>query len=302
MNARPTFRFAPSPNGELHIGHALSALTGWTWAQRFGGRFLLRIEDIDVARARPHFVNQIFSDLAWLGIRWEEPVLHQSAHFDHYRSSARRLQQLGLLYPCFATRREILDVASRHRDHPVDPDGAPLYPGLHRNLAADEVVRRMRAGQPHAWRIDMEKALAAVFAATGGRAITYCALDARGAPRTEVARPERWGDAIIVRKDVPGSYHLSVVTDDAMQGITHVTRGSDLEAATCLHRLLQVLLGLPAPLYHHHRLLRDEAGRKLSKSEGAISLSKLRQRGMTRADILSVIGPIEVPEPHRRPA
>lgn len=292
---RPTFRFAPSPTGELHIGHALSALTGWHWAKRLGGRFLLRIEDIDTGRARAHFIEQIVADLEWLGITWEEPVLRQSAHFDFYRAHAQRLEDLGLLYPCFATRREIAAAVRGADNQPTDPDGAPLYPGLHRHLPKSEIDRRVAAGEPYALRLDMAKALDTAGSMTGGAAIAYTALAANGASREIIARPERWGDAVIVRKDVQASYHLAVVCDDARQGISHVTRGLDLEAATDMHRLLQVLLGLPAPLYHHHRLICDEDGRKLSKSTGAVSLRALREAGLNRDAVLKMVGAIEVP-------
>jgi glutamyl-Q tRNA(Asp) synthetase len=294
-DGRPTFRFAPSPTGELHIGHALSALTGWQWAKRLGGRFLLRIEDIDTGRARQKFTEQIFDDLAWLAITWEEPVMHQSDRFDAYRAQTDRLLHMGLLYPCFATRKEIKDAVAERDDHPLDPDGAPLYPGLHKGLTADEIDRRKEAGQPFALRLDMSHALSRAREIMHGAPITYAALDATGSAHTVRATPERWGDVIIVRKDVPSSYHLAVTIDDAQQGITHVTRGLDLEAATDVHRLLQVLLGLPAPRYHHHRLLHDAAGDKLSKSLRAESLHSLRAKGMSANDVLGKIGEIAVP-------
>ena len=286
----PTLRFAPSPNGELHIGHALSAVTGWRWAQRLGGRFLLRIEDIDVGRARNHFIEQIFDDLAWLGLEWETPVRRQSEHFDTYRTQADRLAARGLLYPCFATRKEISAALAGRPEHPTDPDGAPLYPGLHKQLSDNDVAARKRAGQPFALRLDMDRAVAAAMQITGGAPITYRALADDGAASDVIARPERWGDAVIVRKDVPASYHLAVVTDDADQGVTHVTRGRDLEAATDLHRLLQVLLGLPAPDYHHHRLLLDDQGAKFAKRDGAVSLRNLRDQGLNRETVLAMAG------------
>ena len=281
---RPVLRFAPSPNGELHLGHALSALTGWMWAQRLGGRFLLRIEDIDTGRCREEFVRGIFDDLAWLGLSWEEPVLRQSEHFDRYRAAARRLEDEGLLYPCFATRAEIA-AAARAQPGLTDPDGAPLYPGLHKGLDRGEIDERKARGEPFALRIDMEKAIARARGMSGGQDLDYTALDAAGPPARMVAEPQRWGDAVIVRKDVPTSYHLAVVVDDALQGVTHVTRGKDLEAATGLHRLLQVLLGLPAPLYHHHALITDEDGRKLSKSARDTALASLRRSGATAEEI-----------------
>ncbi|MFY0614475.1 MAG: tRNA glutamyl-Q(34) synthetase GluQRS [Hyphomicrobiaceae bacterium] len=290
--SRPTFRFAPSPTGELHIGHALSAMNAWHWARRLDGRFLLRIEDIDVGRSRAHFVDQIFDDLRWLGFDWETPVRRQSEHFDAYRAQAQRLEAMGLLYPCFATRREIADAVAKVADHPTDPDGAPLYPHLHKHMASREVEDRKAAGQPLALRLDLDRALAAARQINGNAPITYTSLDGHGAHQTVTAQPERWGDAVIVRKDVPASYHLAVVTDDASQGVSHVTRGRDLRAATDLHRLLQTLLGLPAPLYHHHRLILDDGGAKFSKRRGAVSLRALREAGASRDDVLQMVGDI----------
>jgi glutamyl-Q tRNA(Asp) synthetase len=284
--APPVFRFAPSPNGELHLGHALSALAGFERARACGGRFLLRIEDIDQGRSRERFVAQIFADLAWLGLTWEEPVVLQSQRMPAYAEAAARLRAMGLLYPCFATRAEIEAAASG----PADPDGAPLYPGLYKGRDRGEIARRTAAGEPFALRIDMERAMAAAAAKLGGAALGFTELSEDGTPRTVVADPARWGDAVIVRKDVPTSYHLAVVVDDAWQGVTHVTRGRDLFAATDLHRLLQVLLELPAPLYHHHRLITDDQGRKLAKSARDTSLKALRESGATPADIRRLVG------------
>ena len=291
--ARPTFRFAPSPNGELHIGHALSALVGWRWARRVGGRFLLRIEDIDISRSREHFVDQIFEDLAWLGLDWEESVLRQSQRFDAYQAQARRLHDIGLLYPCFATRAEIAAAVASLDNHPTDPDGAPIYPGLHKQMDKDEADRRIAAGEAHAWRIDMDRAVPAALARAGRDHLAYTELASDTEGREVVARPERWGDAVIVRKDTPASYHLAVVTDDAHQGVTHVTRGQDIEPATDLHVLLQTLLDLPTPLYHHHALLTDTQGRKLSKRDGDIGIRELRVRGMSPTDVLAMIDGLE---------
>lgn len=280
-------RFAPSPNGELHLGHALCALTGYRMARRLGGRFLVRIEDIDTGRSRADLVEAIFRDLGWLGLSWEEPVLRQSMQFPVYQQTARRLDELGLLYPCFATRAEI-DAAVRAVPAALDPDGAPLYPGLCRGLPESEVSRR-RAREPFALRLDMPRAVEVARAKLSGRPLTFVELDAGGGQALHEARPERWGDVVIVRKDTPTSYHLSVVVDDARQGITHVTRGRDLFAATDLHRLLQVLLDLPEPLYHHHRLITDASGRKLSKSAADVSLTALRAQGWTRADVYQAL-------------
>ena len=285
--SRPVLRFAPSPNGELHLGHALSALANFDLARRLGGCFLLRIEDIDITRSRPEFIDGIYRDLAWLGIAWEVPVLRQSEHLPVYAEAAARLEAQGLLYPCFASRAEI---QAASLPGVVDPDGAPLYPGLHRNLPADVIEARRQRGEPFAMRLDMARALAAAQKLTGGAPITSTALAEDLSPSTVIADPARWGDAVIQRKDAATSYHLSVVVDDARQGVTHVVRGADLAAATDLHRLLQVLLGLPAPLYHHHRLITDAEGRKLAKSRRDTSLRELREQGVTPADIRRLVG------------
>lgn len=282
----PVFRFAPSPNGHLHLGHALSALTGHDMAQHMGGRFLVRIEDIDTVRCREELVAEQLADLAWLGLAWDKPELRQSHHFADYEAAAVRLAEAGLLYPCFATRQEIAATKPRA----VDPDGAPLYPGLHKHLPPQEIAARKARGEAYALRLDMDRALMAMTERLGERALTFTEFDASGAERTVVAHPERWGDAVIVRKDTPTSYHLAVVIDDARQGVTHVTRGLDLYAATDLHRLLQVLFDLPAPRYHHHRLITDVEGRKLAKSAGDTSLASLRQAGTTPAQIRALLG------------
>jgi len=287
MSDRPVFRFAPSPNGELHLGHALSAILGFEQARSSGGRFLLRIEDIDAGRSRPAFVAGIFKELRWLGLAWEEPVVFQSQRMAAYGAAAQRLQDMGLLYPCFATRTEIEAAAAPHAR---DPDGAPLYPGLYKGRDADELARRQATGEPFALRLDLAKALTAAAEKLNGDPLTFTELAEDGTPQTIAARPERWGDAVIVRKDVPTSYHLAVVVDDAWQGVTHVTRGQDLYAATDLHRLLQVLLDLPAALYWHHRLITDAAGRKLAKSARDTSLKSLRESGHRPADIRRLVG------------
>ena len=285
--AVPVFRFAPSPNGPLHLGHALSALTGFDMARRPGGRFLVRIEDIDVTRCREEHVTGIFEDLAWLGVPWEEPVLRQSQHFAVYVEAAQWLEAQGLLYPCFASRSEIEAAAAPGA---VDPDGAALYPGLHKGLGRDEIESRMRNGERFALRIDMDRALAKVTERLAGAPLTFTEIGHDGVAKVIEAKPELWGDAVIVRKDVPASYHLAVVVDDARQAITHVTRGRDLYAATDLHRLLQVLLGLPEPRYHHHRLLTDADGRKLAKSARDTGLGELRASGASAADVRRMLG------------
>jgi glutamyl-Q tRNA(Asp) synthetase len=286
----PTFRFAPSPNGYLHLGHALSGLIDFTLARQAGGRFLLRIEDIDASRCRPAYEAAIYEDLAWLGLAWEEPVRRQSRHLDEYRAALARLDSMGLIYPAFESRAEIMRlVAARDRAGTWrrDPDGAPLYPGNAKVLTPQERTQRIAAGVPYALRLNMAAALHIV-----GAPLTWTETGCgpAGDTGTIPADPAQWGDVILARKDVATSYHLSVVVDDALQGITHVVRGQDLFAATGLHRLLQQLLGLPQPAYHHHRLVRDATGRKLSKSTGAASLRELRADGATPADIRRMIG------------
>lgn len=277
---QPVLRFAPSPNGLLHAGHAFSACLNARLAQRLGGRLLLRIEDIDTTRCKPEYTAQALDDLRWLGLRWEEPVRVQSRHFADYAAAAERLRGQGLLYPCFCSRSQVA-AASRGQD----PDGAPRYGGTCRQLGEGERAARMAGGAPFAWRLNMAQALR-----LAPPPHHYTGFDAGTLePRRVEARPARWGDAVLVRKETPTSYHLSVVVDDALQGVTHVVRGQDLEAATDLHVLLQRLLGLPAPLYHHHALLREEQGDKLSKSKGSESLAALRARGVTAQELLATL-------------
>ncbi len=285
-NARPVLRFAPSPNGALHLGHALSALIGFEMSRRLGGRFLVRVEDIDQVRCPRHLAEAALADLGWLGIAWEEPVRYQSAHFADYAEAIHRLEAMGFLYPCFATRAEI---AAAARTAETDPDGAPIYPGIWRHASARRIAARKSRGEPLALRLDMARALDAARSRSP-EPLFFTALDADLHARSVPADPARWGDVVLVRKDTPTSYHLSVVVDDARQGITHVTRGLDLLAATDLHRLLQVLLNLPAPLYHHHRLLTDDTGRKLAKSAGDTSLTRLRAQGWSPEDVRRHIG------------
>lgn len=285
----PVFRFAPSPNGRLHLGHAYSALLNERFRRELGGRFLLRIEDVDPIRSRPELVEAIFDDLRWLGLRWEEPVRRQSEHMDEYRAAAARLRARGLIYPCLCTRGEVREAAAAKAAaarRPVlrDPDGAPLYPGTCRESAAALGRSREEQREP-AWRLHTARALAEVSGP-----LDWTAFDGDGRGCRREAEPLRWGDPVVVRRDVPTSYHLSVVLDDALQGVTHVVRGRDLEAATDLHVLLQALLGLPSPRYHHHRLIRDRAGAKLSKSLGSPALADLRSAGATPSDIRRRLG------------
>jgi glutamyl-Q tRNA(Asp) synthetase len=279
----PVFRFAPSPNGYLHLGHALSALINADMAQAAGGRLLLRIEDIDESRCRPEYETAIYEDLAWLGIAWEWPVWRQSEHSEDYRGALRRLDAMGLIYPSFESRAEIaMMVAGREAKGPWprDPDGAPLYPGAAKSLPQAERRRRM-ASEPYALRLDMPAALARVGQLTWGETGEGPA----GETGTVAADPAAWGDVVLGRKDAPASYHLAVVVDDAAQAVTDVVRGRDLFHATSVHRLLQALLGLPGPRYHHHRLILDADGKKLSKSTAATALRELRAAGATPAEI-----------------
>jgi glutamyl-Q tRNA(Asp) synthetase len=284
---QPVFRFAPSPNGHLHLGHALSALIDFEMAREMGGRFLLRIEDIDPARCKPEFETAIYEDLAWLGIAWEEPVRRQSANLDAYQQALSKLEKEGLVYPSFESRGEIAQyvIQHSHAPWPHDPDGAPLYPGLSKKLSPEERARRMES-EPYALRLDMNAALARAGALTW----VETGADPKQDHETRMAEPEKWGDVVLARKDTPTSYHLSVVLDDALQGVTHVVRGQDLYQATSVHRVLQALLGLHPPLYHHHRLILDAEGKKLSKSTRATALRELREQGKTLAEIRRIVG------------
>jgi glutamyl-Q tRNA(Asp) synthetase len=289
--SRPVFRFAPSPNGRLHLGHALSALLNFERARAAGGRFLLRFEDIDTERCRPEYEAAIREDLAWLGIAFEEPVRRQSEHFGAYREALATLAARGLLARSYATRREIAAAAAaaagKGAAWPLDPDGVPLFAGDGALLAPEEVARRAAAGEPASTRLAMTAALAAVAEPLSW---TETGEGPSGETGTVAARPEAFGDVVLARKETPTSYHLSVVVDDALQGVTHVVRGRDLFAATAVHRLLQVLLGLPAPVYHHHRLVVGPDGRKLAKSNRDTSLADLRAGGATPADIRRMVG------------
>ena len=285
----PVFRFAPSPNGDLHLGHAYSALLNFELARQAGGRFLLRIEDIDVARCRPEFEAAIYQDLVWLGITWETPVRRQSEHFSSYREGIERLAAEGLIYPSFESRAEIAGLVAQREANgpwPRDPDGAPHYPGSARLFSPDERARLLESDAPYALRLDM----AAACARAGNLNWTEHGEGPDGETGTVAARPEAWGDVILARKETPTSYHLSVVIDDALQGVTEVVRGQDLFWSTSLHRLLQQLLGLPQPVYRHHRLFRDDAGRKLSKSTAATGLRELRAGGTMPAEIRRLSG------------
>jgi glutamyl-Q tRNA(Asp) synthetase len=285
----PVFRFAPSPNGYLHLGHAFSALLNFDLARQTGGRFLLRIEDIDTTRCRREFETAIHEDLAWLGIVWETPVRRQSEHFADYREALEKLSAQGLIYPSFETRAEIARLVAQREANgpwPRDPDGAPFYPRAAKLLASDQRARLLESGVAYALRLDM----AAACARIGHLSWTEHGKGPNDESGAVPARPQAWGDVILARKETPTSYHLSVAVDDALQGVTEVVRGQDLFWSTSVHRLLQQLLGLPQPGYRHHRLIRDDSGRKLSKTSEATGLRELRARGATPADIRRLVG------------
>jgi glutamyl-Q tRNA(Asp) synthetase len=278
---QPVFRFAPSPNGYLHMGHAYSALYTAQWAKAMGGRFILRIEDIDRERSKPEFTDAIFEDLNWLGLTWEEPVWLQSDRFPAYEAAADRLRQRDLLYPCFCSRTEIAETATG-----TDPDGAPLYSGKCSHIEPAEAERRLASGEEASWRLRTAEAMEM----TGLLTYSVAGPTPLDRPQIRYARPQLWGDVVLQRKGTPTSYHLSVVVDDAAQGVTHVTRGRDMEASTDIHVLLQMLLGLPTPTYTFHKLILDAEGRKLSKSKGSESLRSLRAAGWTAGDVKRELG------------
>jgi glutamyl-Q tRNA(Asp) synthetase len=288
----PVFRFAPSPNGYLHLGHAFSAMLNADLARESGGRLLLRIEDIDPTRCRAEFETAIGEDLAWLGLAWEKPARRQSEHFGQYRDALAKLMAQGFVYPSFESRAEIARAIAEHEKKapwPRDPDGAPLYPGMARALSTEERDRLLRSGAPYALRVDM----AAACQRVGKLNWTERGEGPQGEAGTVMADPAAWGDVIIARKETPTSYHLAVVVDDALQGVSEVVRGQDLFWSTSVHRLLQALLDLPQPAYRHHRLIRDAAGQKLSKSTEATGLRELRAVGVSPAEIRRRIGLVE---------
>ena len=272
-------RFAPSPTGHLHLGHAYSALFAARAAAAAGGRFLLRIEDIDAGRCRREFEDGIYEDLAWLGLIWEQPVRRQSEHMHDYRGALVKLSDIGVLYPCFCTRKDIEREVENAGRAPHGPDG-PLYPGTCRALSEGEREDLIAAGEPHAFRLDMAKAAAM----TGPLSFTdrergTIAVDGPGC-----------GDVVLARKDVPSSYHLAVTVDDALQGVTLVTRGADLLHATHVHRILQALLGLPEPEYWHHRLLTGADGKRLAKRDRSLTIEALRAAGKSPAEVRAMAG------------
>jgi len=279
-----TTRFAPSPTGLLHLGHAASAR--FAFEQAAGGRFLLRIEDIDQGRCREEFVAAIFEDLSWLGLSWELEVRRQSLHFAEYQAGLDRLAAMDLLYPCFCSRAEIADEIAGMGGAPQGPDG-PLYPGTCRHLSRAQSQERKAKGDRFALRLKMPEAIAVAGP------LVWRDVDA-GEQR---ARPELFGDVVLARKDIPASYHLAVTLDDARQGVSLVTRGQDLFASSHLHRLLQALLALPVPDWRHHPLLMDGSGQRLAKRDGAPSLRSLREKGMSPDEVrrLSLFPPADAP-------
>jgi glutamyl-Q tRNA(Asp) synthetase len=272
-------RFAPSPTGYLHLGHVRSAIEGWRAARDSGGRFLLRLEDIDQTRCRDEYSEAILEDLSWLGLTWDGPVRKQSEHFDDYRDALDRLEAMGVLYPCFCTRKEIQEEIARAGGAPHALSGPP-YPGTCRGLDRRLREEKQLSGIDYALRLDLARALAL----TG---LLDWVEEEEGGPHRKPADPAPLGDVVLARKDVPTSYHLAVTVDDASQGVTLVTRGEDLAAATHVHRVLQALLDLPTPRYHHHELLTDPSGRRLSKRDHALTIRSMRECGIGPTEIIA---------------
>lgn len=283
--SRTVVRFAPSPNGHLHLGHAYSAMMNALLAQETAGRMLLRMENIDTTRCRPEFESAICEDLGWLGLTWDGPVRRQSDHFSDYAAALDNLERRGLVYPCFCSRGDIMAKAASRSNWPVDPDGTPLYPGTCKHMAPAARAKRFAAGERASYRLDMDRALRMV-----GSDLAWNEYRGGSLRFEERASPAVWGDAVLSRKDIATSYHIAVVVDDAAQGVTDVVRGEDLFMATSLHRILQVLLDLPPLNYHHHALLRDSAGQKLSKSLRAKPLRGFRQEGYSAENVRARIG------------
>ncbi|MDF1754343.1 MAG: tRNA glutamyl-Q(34) synthetase GluQRS [Verrucomicrobiales bacterium] len=276
-------RFAPSPSGRLHLGHAYSALRAWDFAQQQEGNFLLRIEDIDFNRCKAEFEDLLKTDLAWLGLRWSEPTRRQSEHLDYYQSIAHRLETDGFLYPCFCTRKEILAEIARAGAAPHGSEG-PVYPGTCRDLSEDERTHRIKSGRDYAMRFDLASALEKV-----GRSLTWSDLENGEIPIAEKDWAEL-GDVVLVRKDIQTSYHLAVVADDFLQGVTHIIRGRDLFESTHIHVLLQHLLDMPQPIYLHHELVTDQTGKRLAKRDESETLAALRESGVSPAEIRERLG------------
>jgi len=278
-------RFAPSPSGRLHKGHAFSALTAYRLAQENGGRFLLRIEDIDASRCKPEFVEGIYEDLAWLDLDWDRPVRLQSEHYSDYTAALDKLKTLGALYPCFCTRKDIREEIQRAESAPHAPKRGTtglVYPGLCRGKDIAKCEAMIAEGKPHAWRLDLKAALKKIK----GPLIWHDEIKG-----DITAVPHELGDVVLARKDMPTSYHLSVVVDDAVQGINHIIRGEDLFQATHIHIVLQKLLGLATPAYHHHALLLDEQGERFAKRNKSATLENLQTAGVRAADLINELFP-----------
>lgn len=281
----PVFRFAPSPNGYLHLGHAYSALLNYDMAQTAGGRLLVRIEDIDPTRCRPEYELALRQDLEWLGILFERPVRRQSEYFSDYRAALVRLEEQGLLFTTFESRAEIAKlVTGRGPEWPRDPDGSPLYPGNAKMMPESERLHRIGRGEPYALRLDLEAALKRI------KTPLIWHETSENNPREIEAHPEQWGDVVLGRKETPASYHLACVLDDALQDVTRIVRGMDLYESTSIHRLLQEILGLPAPTYHHHKLILDNEGKKLAKRTRSTTLRDLRAQGWSAKDVRKRVG------------
>jgi len=277
-------RFAPSPTGYLHLGHAFAAKFAYAMARAKRGRFLLRLEDIDQGRARPEFAEAILEDLHWLAFRWDGPVLAQSSRFEAYRAALARLDSDGLLYPCFCTRTQIADEIARAIEAPHGPEG-PHYPGTCKQHSSEERTERIAAGAAYALRLDAQKAARRV----GPLAFHEEGMGPEGEHGVISVDPTLFGDVVLARKDTPASYHLAVVVDDAFQGVTLVTRGNDLFSATHVQRVLQALLGLEEPAYAHHKLILGPDGKKFSKRDQSVTLKGLREAGKTPNDIFEIL-------------
>ena len=288
-------RFAPSPNGYLHLGHAFSAIVGQNLANKNNGKFFLRIEDIDTGRCKRDFEDSIYDDLAWLKIKYEKNVRRQSEFFSNYESYIRRLRDLDLIYPCWASRSEIKKEIKKNLDSlsswPIDPDGQYIYPGIYKEISKLKKSNMMLSGLDFSWRLDVNKAIA-YAQEKYGKKITYneIGLEPKG---KKIIEPSLYGDFVIGRKEMPTSYHLSVTVDDAEQGINLVTRGLDLYPASSIHRLLQIILNLPETSWYHHNLLREGGGIKLAKSNNSTSIKSLREKGISREKILSMVKSLE---------
>ncbi|CAM1655919.1 Glutamyl/glutaminyl-tRNA synthetase [Bartonella apihabitans] len=288
VNIKPVrLRFAPSPNGYLHLGHAYSALVNKHIARILKGELVLRMENIDRTRCKTHYENAIVEDLSWLGVDFRKPFRRQSEHFSDYQKALDELEKLGLVYPAFLTRGEVKEIIAeaerKGKNWPRDPDGTPLYPTDERSLSKSKAREMIAEGVPYSWRLNMDLALR-----FSGKDLFWHEFHGNQTKKI-IAHPELWGDVIIARKDMPTSYHLSVVVDDALQHITHVVRGNDLFQATSVHRLLQTILGYEPPLYYHHPLVLGHDGHKLSKSNKDTSLRSLREKGLTANDIFALL-------------